>query len=277
MNKPKIFISYAHSDEEYKVNIEKQLSTLKRNNEIELWNDRMINAGKEWDKEIKKELLEADIILLLISADFLASDYCNDIEVRIALEKHELKQAIIIPIIIRACDWNAAPFGKIQALPKNAKPIKNWPDVDEAYLDVIRGIRNILFHKTQIEISSTHILHEFPTYPMVDAVDVPKNIIDNISKTIPINEAETWINEANRFRKKADPDDPKTTIIELHTLQSVYQLSSSDYWAKVIGQARLHGPRMLAALLLTVPDSGFTTSAKEDKDELLQRLKQYNL
>ena len=87
-------------------------------------------------------LLEsAKIILLLVSADFLASDYCYDVELKRAMERHEAKEALVIPIILREVDWKGAPFGKLQALPKKAKPVTNWSNTDSAFANIARGIR----------------------------------------------------------------------------------------------------------------------------------------
>jgi hypothetical protein len=141
MKKPKLFISYSHADEFFKVELEKHLATMKENQEVETWNDRMLTPGEEWDKAIKLELVNADIILFLVSSDFIASDYCNDIEVKKAIERHDLKTAKVIPIIIRSCDWQSTLFGKLQVLPKDAKPVKKWSDLDDAFVDVVKGIR----------------------------------------------------------------------------------------------------------------------------------------
>jgi hypothetical protein len=85
-----------------------------------------------------------------VSADFLASDYCYDIEVQRAMARHELGEARVIPIILRAVDWYSAPFGKLQALPKDGHPVTSWSNHDEAFLDVTRGIRvvaqEMVFH-----------------------------------------------------------------------------------------------------------------------------------
>jgi tetratricopeptide (TPR) repeat protein len=115
---------------------------LKRNKVIREWHDRRIIAGQEWDGQIDKHLESADVILLLVSPDFLASDYCYDMEVKRAMERHDTGEARVIPIILRYCDgWQSAPFGKLQALPKNARPVKDWPDRDKAFADVAAGIR----------------------------------------------------------------------------------------------------------------------------------------
>lgn len=137
-----VFYSYAHEDEKLRDELNKHLSNLKRQKFITAWYDRDISAGKEWKGKIDEHLNSAHIILLLVSSDFLASDYCYDVELTRAMERQEAGEARVIPIILRACDWTSAPFGKLQALPKDAKPVKQWEDQDEAFLDVAQGIRN---------------------------------------------------------------------------------------------------------------------------------------
>ena len=136
-----IFISYAHADEVLRNELGKHLGLLKRQDVITTWHDRMINAGTEWKKEIDDHLRTARVILLLVSADFLASDYCYDVEVQEALARHDAGKACVIPIILRAVDWQNAPFGKLQALPKDGKPVTSWSNLDEAFVDIARGIR----------------------------------------------------------------------------------------------------------------------------------------
>jgi hypothetical protein len=137
----KIFYSYSHQDEELRDTLERHLSVLKRQGLIESWHDRMITPGDEWAGEIDHNLDQADIILLLVSADFIASDYCWDIELKRALDRHEAGDARVIPVILRPVDWLGAPFGKLQALPRNAQPITTWENTDLAFSDVARGIR----------------------------------------------------------------------------------------------------------------------------------------
>jgi hypothetical protein len=136
-----IFYSYSHKDEELRDELEKHLSILKRQGVITGWHDRRIGAGKEWKGEIDTHLNTAHVILLLISADFLASDYCYDVEMKRAMERHEAGEARVIPVILRPVDWEGAPFGKLQALPTDAKPVTEWPNRDKAFWDVARRIR----------------------------------------------------------------------------------------------------------------------------------------
>ena len=124
--------------------MEKHLSLLKRERLIANWNDRDIKAGEEWKKKIDENLQAADIILLLISANFMSSDYCYSIEMKFAMKKHKLGEARVIPIILRPVDWHKAEFGKLQALPKDSKPVTTWPNEDEALYSVAIGLREVI-------------------------------------------------------------------------------------------------------------------------------------
>ncbi|MCG8362368.1 MAG: toll/interleukin-1 receptor domain-containing protein [Pseudanabaenales cyanobacterium] len=136
-----VFFSYAHKDEDLRDELAKHLSILKRQGVITAWYDRDIDAGREWAKEIDQHLNSAQIILLLISPDFMALDYCYDIELERAMKRHEAGEARVIPIILRPVDWSGAAFSKLQALPKNAQPITDWTSRDQAFMDAARGIR----------------------------------------------------------------------------------------------------------------------------------------
>lgn len=142
-SKLNIFISYAHQDEAFKEALDKHLSTLKRSEKIAIWNDRAILAGQEWDAEIKSQLEQAHLILLLISANFIASNYIWNEELTRAMERHERREAQIVPIFIKACDWQDAPFARIQGLPRDGKPVGS-PDNDPALTDIAKGIRALM-------------------------------------------------------------------------------------------------------------------------------------
>ena len=139
-----IFYSYAHEDEKFREKLEKHLTLLKRQGLIHGWHDREITAGREWAGAIDENLEASQIILFLVSADFLASDYCYDTEMTQALKKHATNQARVIPIIIRDVDWHCAPFSKLQALPKDGKPVSAWRPQDKAWTDVAKGIRKVV-------------------------------------------------------------------------------------------------------------------------------------
>jgi len=136
-----IFICYAREDEELRKILEKQLKNLNRQGLIDVWHDREISAGTEWEEAIHQRLDEAHIILLLISPDFIASDYSYDKEMTRAMERHEAGEARVIPILLRPSDWEETPFGKLQFLPTDAVPVTRWSNHDDAFLNVAKGIR----------------------------------------------------------------------------------------------------------------------------------------
>lgn len=138
---PNVFFSYSHADEALRDMLEKQLSMLKRQSVIDTWHDRRIGDGQDIGKAIDDHINSDEIILLLVSPDFLASDYCYTIEMTRAIERHDAGEAIVIPVILRACEWHHAPFGKLKAVPLDGKPIKQWPDIDEAFLQVAKAVR----------------------------------------------------------------------------------------------------------------------------------------
>jgi len=139
-----VFFSYSHKDIVLRNELEKYLSSLKRQSRIISWHDGEIGAGKEWDREIEEHIDRAHVILLLIRQDFIASDYCYEREMKRALERHKKGEARVVPIILRPAHWEVTPFGMLQALPTEAKPVTLWKDRDEAFLDVVRGIQKVV-------------------------------------------------------------------------------------------------------------------------------------
>lgn len=139
-----LFFSYCHRDETLRDQLEIHLQALKRQGIIEMWHDRRLVAGEEWEHGINEHLHHADIILLLVSPDFIASDYCYDIEVMEALRRHDMGEARVIPVILRPCDWHGLPFGKLQATPSDGKPVTKFPSLDDAFLEVTQAIKRAI-------------------------------------------------------------------------------------------------------------------------------------
>jgi hypothetical protein len=137
----KLFFSYSHRDADLRDELETHLAPLKRESVLETWHDRRIGAGKEFGNEISRHLEEANIILLLVSPYFIASDYCYDIEMKRAMERHEKGEARVIPVILEPCDWQKLPFGKLIATPTDGKPISKFPNKHDGFLEVTRAIR----------------------------------------------------------------------------------------------------------------------------------------
>jgi len=137
----RVILSYAHRDEKLRDELAKHLAALRRSAVIDIWYDRKIAPGDEFDRDILQQLQNSDLVLLLISPDFMNSDYCYLREMRIALRRHAKGQARVIPIILRPVDWHGTPIGKLSALPKDGKPVTTWRRRDEALLDVAKGVR----------------------------------------------------------------------------------------------------------------------------------------
>ncbi|MBD8546050.1 TIR domain-containing protein [Sphingomonas sp. CFBP 8760] len=137
----KLFFSYSHKDEQLRDQLEVQLAMLKRQGVIETWHDRRITAGEDLDHAISTHVEDDDVILLLVSPDFLASDYCYDVEMTRVMERAKAGEAVVIPVILRPCDWHHAPFGKLRASPTDGKPVTMWANQDEPMLEVARDVR----------------------------------------------------------------------------------------------------------------------------------------
>lgn len=139
-----LFFSYSHKDEALRDQLETHLALFKRQGLIEAWHDRRIAPGAHVHAEISEHLEAADVVLLLVSPEFLASDYCYDAELARAMERHQEGTATVIPVILRPCAWRDAPFSQLRATPKDGRPITLWPNIDEAFLDVTAAIRTVL-------------------------------------------------------------------------------------------------------------------------------------
>jgi hypothetical protein len=143
-NPVNVFISYSHADESYRTGLQKHLAGLQRQGVIRALHDRVILAGSEPMTEINEYIMQARVILLLISPDFLNSNYCYELEMTQAISRHASGDACVIPIILRPVLLDGEPFAKFQALPRNAKPISTWRNRDEAFADVARGISAVV-------------------------------------------------------------------------------------------------------------------------------------
>ena len=117
-------------------------SVLEREGVVTAWHDRMIRPGKEWRGEIDSNLNNAGVILLLVSSDFINSDYCYDIELERALEHHKNRSSIVVPVILRPVLWDNTPFSKLQALPKDGKPVTEYQNRDKAFVEITEGVRS---------------------------------------------------------------------------------------------------------------------------------------
>lgn len=193
----KVFFSYSHVDEAMRNELEVHLTMLKRSGLIESWHDRRIIAGKELDQEISQHLEEADVILLLLSPHFLASDYCYEVEAQRALERHKSGSAVVIPVILQPCDWLASPFRNLRATPRDGRPVAKFPNVNDAFLEVTQDIRTAAesLHKEDKRPSDS---------PVVTARSDPGIRSSNlrVQKIFTDRDRDTFVDEAYAYIEK---------------------------------------------------------------------------
>ena len=139
-----VFYSYAREDEALRDELDKHLSPLRRLEWIQSWYDREIPAGTEWQHQIDIRLHTAHIILLLVSSDFITSEYCYSREMQEALRRHAAGEVVVIPILLRPVDWHGTPISQLQMLPPGGKPVTSWLNRDEALEQVAEGIRRVV-------------------------------------------------------------------------------------------------------------------------------------
>jgi hypothetical protein len=140
----KLVFSYSHVDEKLRNELEKHLMPLRRLGLIDTWHDRRITAGTKLHGEITQHFEEADVILLLVSPDFINSNYCYDVEVKHALERHSKGEARVVPVILRNCDWHDLPFGQLMATPEDGYPITKFTHTEDGFYQVAQAIKAIL-------------------------------------------------------------------------------------------------------------------------------------
>jgi hypothetical protein len=180
-----VFFSFSHKDQDLRDKLQAHLSALERTGIVRSWHDRRIVPGTDWEGEIDKHLDEADIILLLVSADFLASNYCYEREMRRALERHEAGEAHVIPIILRPVDYGGTPVAKLQALPPGGFPVTaaSWENTDAALEQVARGVRQV------IDSTLTKRVSDFRSATGANAILQTRRLDGAIAREIPIGES----------------------------------------------------------------------------------------
>ena len=147
----RVFISFSHSDDKLRKKFVNAISPLLRQGLIEVWHDRKILPGDQWKGVIDDRLNSADIVVLLVSNEFLASDYCYEIELQTALQMHEAGLARVIPVILKPCYWQGSPFGKLGALPEDGKPVASWKSLEDGLLNVVLGLLAVVNKSAKVQ------------------------------------------------------------------------------------------------------------------------------
>ncbi len=193
-----LFISYSHKDEELQKELEKHLIGLRRQGIISPWHDRRIGPGEEIHGEISAYLDAADIILLLVSADFIASDYCYDVEMTRAMERHSQGTARVIPVILRPCDWKQTPFGSLRACPTDGKPVVKHTSFDDGFLEVAQAVRQVAASQGSDTPPRDSPDSDKPDLPKATH-DTPRSSNLRIKRRFTDHEHHTFINEAFEY------------------------------------------------------------------------------
>lgn len=150
----KIFISYSHADDRFLGKLHKHLAMLKRDNLITSWSDNQITAGTNFGNRISSELSSSNVFLALISPDYLASNYCYDKEFQQASEMADKGSIRIVPVILEPSDWLSSPLSKFMALPKDGKAISEWTNPNNAYMDIVNGLRQLALDASDVMTST---------------------------------------------------------------------------------------------------------------------------
>lgn len=191
----KVFLSFAHADKAYKDTLLKHLVLLVRRKNIEVWSDDNIIAGEGWKGKILENLHSSDIAILLISPDFLASDFINEFEIPKMLERYERNELVLVPIIVRPVLFSATEISKLQGLPRDGKPISMWSNKDEAWISVVQELSKI-FDKLVDKQS-----------PKFNQDEAAKDIFKNVRNLIAHGRIKEALNEIeNIAEKKGDKD-----------------------------------------------------------------------
>lgn len=196
-----IFFSYSHKDEELRNELEIHLAALKRQGVITTWHDRRIVAGEEFAGKISESLESANIILLLVSPYFIASDYCYEVEMKRALERHESGEAKVIPVILHPCDWHGTPFGKLLASPTDGKPVSKFPNLHDAFLDITLAIRGVA-EKITGAVTSPVSIAASPSLPSNDLGSGPRSSNLRIRKSFTDRDKDKFLEDAFEFIAK---------------------------------------------------------------------------
>ncbi|OPF18946.1 hypothetical protein B1L04_05855 [Microcystis aeruginosa KW] len=249
-----VFISYSHRDEKLRETLGLHLASLQRQGVIKSWHDRKISAGTEWRQAIDENLNSAEIILLLISENFIASDYCYDLEMERAIARHDAGEARVIPIILKPVDWSGAPFGKLQALPKNAKPVTTWSNRGEAFLNIAEGIRHaamematVLTDKQPTVLPEPQQSAKATEMPTQSEPLKPTVTPDKIQQEISLESPEGQVSIDSRFYITSPYEERCYEEIQkpgsLIRIKSPHNMGKSSLMAKVLAQASQLGYR----------------------------------
>jgi TIR domain/HEAT repeats len=208
------FYSYSHKDEELRDQLATYLAPLRQKGLIVEWHDRKIEPGVDWDKEISTQLDQADLVLILISPDFLASDYCFGVEMEQAFSRAKQGQSKLVPILARPCLWEDSRFSALQMIPRDAKPISSAPSIDEALKAVSLEVRKV-------------VSEAVPAQKAKRPERVTETVFDS-SLDLVRNQIHAYARLYEKTRQRMRPSSERTTQME-SIFQRMQSLTSASY------------------------------------------------
>lgn len=276
----KIFFSYAHEDEKLKNELEKHLSSLKRRGLISSWDKRDIKAGEDWRYEIDRQLQAAHVILLLISPDFIASDYCYSSEMIEAMKRHQAGETCVIPIVLRPVYLHDETFMKLQPLPRGGKPVTSWPNIDEAFLDIVTGIRervgeHLSWQVRKQQSKKDEALNEFHHHE-VSVLPAEQNVHSKTSIVSAYIDTGAALARSRQYEKSLEAYqqalllDPYNALAHIGKGNALYNLKRYDEAGPAYHEAILLAPDNVLAYI----GRGYALYACDYLDEALQVFEQ---
>ncbi|MYD89585.1 MAG: toll/interleukin-1 receptor domain-containing protein [Caldilineaceae bacterium SB0662_bin_9] len=248
----RVFVSYSHKDEDLRKELEKHLTGLRRNGIISSWDDRCIRAGEEIHDEISVHLNAADIILLLVSADFLASNYCYEVEMEHAMKRHEEGTASVIPVILRPCYWHESPFGNLKAIPTDGTPVVKHESPDDGLLEVAQAVREVVVSRSPS--TRSELGPDFNSVTQSESIQQKPRPKEEVIRNRDFGKLmEEYLNNRDQIRKLKDQISGEIHMIEM-----------AD---RVVGDAEIY----LAGIDEIVVDTKNLTALDDEQSKLEQR------
>jgi hypothetical protein len=210
----RVFYSYSHKDAALRDALATHLAPLRQQNRIEEWYDRDIKPGTDWHEEISSRLDSADLILLLVSADFLASDYCFGVEIDRAMDRLKGGEVEVVPILLRPCLWQDSRFSQLQIVPRDAQPVVSAASVDDALLEVAQEIRKLVVGA--------------PPGAAQQNTGRPEPAVPNISLDLVRRQVLSYARLYERTRQRMKPSDARTGRME-HIMERIRDIATASY------------------------------------------------
>ncbi len=234
----RVFYSYSHKDAEFRERLATYLAPLKQQNKIVEWYDRNIAPGADWGREISGQLESADMILLLVSEDFLASEYCFGVEVERALTRLKRGDVKIVPVLLKPCLWQESRFSELQIIPRDAKAISSWPSRDDGFFDVATEIRKLV--------------SEPPLSPTQPSPDPNAAYRFDASLELVRDQVRAYARSYERTRQRLSPSAARTTRMEQIFAQMMALATASYPLLDELAHSPSPGDRLAAVAILEV-------------------------